>query len=128
MLKKTPVIILILCVLGCVTATSKGPVEGRVNHIVLCWLKEPGNADHRQRVIETSESFRQIPGVLEVRVGQVVLSDRTIVDDSFDVGMCIAFSTVDAMTAYINHPTHKKAVDEVLVPLVRKTVVHDFVE
>lgn len=109
--------------------TERPPCEtGRINHVVLVWLKEPGNADHRQRIIDASHAFRQIPGVVEVRAGEVVPSGRGIVDDSFDVGLSIAFANTGNMDRYIHHPHHKKAVREVIRPLAERIVVYDFME
>ena len=119
---------LLVCLVGCSSTLSRTTAGDRVNHIVLCWLKEPGTIAHRKRIIEVSESFRKIPKVLEVRVGEVIPSDRKIVDDSFDVGVCISFANTKDMDAYLNHPLHTKAVEEVLQPLAKKIVVYDFVE
>ena len=100
----------------------------RINHVVLCWLKEPGNTVHRQQIIHQSKQFSQIPGVLEIRTGEVIPSDRKIVDDSFDVAIYLTFADSEKMNAYITHPEHKKAVKEVIKPLVKKIVVYDFLE
>jgi hypothetical protein len=110
-------------------AGCAGPLPStRVNHVVLCWLKEPGNAEHRQRVLAESYAMKQIPGVLEVRGGLPVPSDRDIVDDSFDIAVSFSFASVADMNAYLQHPTHQKAAKEVLGPLARKIVVYDFIE
>ncbi len=37
-----------------------------VVHIVLVWLKEPGNPEHRQRIIDATREFKTIPGVIDV--------------------------------------------------------------
>ena len=65
---------ILLCSFGCITVQH---VENKraIQHVVLCWLKEPGNAEHRNQIIEISKTFRKIPGVLEVRVGKVIESD-----------------------------------------------------
>ena len=112
---------------GC-TATHIAKPSGRVNHIVLCWLKEPGNETHRREIVERSKSFREMPGVLEVRVGSVVPSERPIVDDSFDVAISMTFANAVDMNLYLGNPAHKKAVAEVMQPLVKKMVVYDFEE
>ena len=39
---------------------------GEINHVVLVWLKDPGNESQRQQLIERSKQFTQIPGVLHV--------------------------------------------------------------
>jgi len=128
-LKTTCFIVFITLILaGCSGIEKKAERTGCVTHIVLCWLKEPGNAAHRQKIIETSRSLRKIQGVIDVRAGEAVASDRPIVDDSFDVGMTFIFAGTDAMNAYLEHPLHKEALQKVLQPLVRKIVVYDYKE
>ena len=80
-----------------------------VPHVVLCWLKEPGNDQHRQQIAEVSTSFLEIHGVLEVRAGQVVSSDREIVDDSFDVAILVIVPDQKRLAEYLDHPIHQKA-------------------
>jgi len=116
---------ILLCSFGCITVQD---VENKraIQHVVLCWLKEPGNAEHRNQIIEVSKTFRKIPGVLEVRVGRVIKSDRAIVDDSFDVGILVTVSDVERLQEYLNHPIHQNAKRDVLLPLMEKVLVYDF--
>ena len=79
-------------------------------------------------MIDVSRTFRDIPGVVEVRVGEVIPSDRKIVDDSFDIGIIFSFKSVDDMNSYIQHPTHLQAVKDTLIPLTHKILVYDFIE
>ncbi len=118
---------------GCFSATSffdsnspAGQDEGRLYHLVLCWLKEPGNESQIERIAKVCENFAKIPEVREVAAGRVVSSERTIVDDGFDVGILVVLSDEEALQAYLDHPIHRKAKDEVLLPLVEKVVVYDF--
>ena len=97
-----------------------------VVHVVLVWLKQPGNLEHRQRIIEISREFETIPGVIDVHVGEVVPSNRPIVDDSFDVGLYMTFSTVDAMNTYLADDRHQQALREVFGPLAERYIVYDF--
>ncbi|MBT3636260.1 MAG: Dabb family protein [Opitutae bacterium] len=97
----------------------------RIHHFVLCWLKEPGNLEHRKQIIEASKTFRRIPGVLEARAGVAVPSDRTIVDDSFDVGILIVVRDKDSLSSYLEHPLHQRAKEDTLLPLVAKILVYD---
>ena len=75
-----------------------------------------------------TQSFQSIPGVLDAQVGRVVLSDRKIVDDSFDVGILIQVQDEAALQQYLDHPRHQKAKDEILLPLIEKVLVYDFME
>ena len=99
-----------------------------VVHVVLVWLKDPGNLEHRQRIIEISREFETIPGVIDVSVGEVVTSDRPIVDDSFDVGLYLTFSSVDAMRTYLADDRHQQALREIFRPLSKRYIVYDFLD
>jgi hypothetical protein len=105
---------------------QKAPQGGQVEHIVLLWLKQPGNADQRDKVIAAGKTLRDIPGVLSVTAGQPLASDRPIVDDSFDVGFVIRFASKAAGESYQTHPLHMKAVAEVLKPLAGKLLIYDY--
>ncbi len=127
-MKAVPVF-LILALAGCVTiGPGTSQRQTSIHHVVLCWLKEPGNIQHRERIVEVTRSFREIPGVLDARAGQVIASDRSIVDDSFDVGILIVVPDSRRLKEYLEHPVHQKAKNEVLVPLVSKILVYDFQE
>ncbi len=99
----------------------------RLHHIVLVWLKLPGNPTHRSHLIKVSESFAAIPGVKSVAVGEPLLSDREIVDDSFDIAIDLTFEDKHALQSYLNHPDHLRAVEVSLKPLADRIVVYDFV-
>jgi hypothetical protein len=74
--------ILLLCMTAlCLTDCATVP-EGKVTHVVVFWLKDHGNAAHRAKIIETSEGFRKIPGVLSVKAGPCIPSARPIVDSA----------------------------------------------
>ena len=103
-----------------------GGADSRIVHVVLVWLKDPGNAEHRSRIIEATRSFSAIPGVEEIRVGRSVPSERATVDDSFDIGLYMVFSSKAALDAYAIHPLHQAAQQSVLRPLVAKVIVYDF--
>jgi hypothetical protein len=104
----------------------KATEEKRLYHVVLCWLKEPGNKTDRKKIIEVTKLFHDIPGVINARAGEVVISDRDIVDDSYDVGILIVTKNENELQKYLVHPIHQKAKKDVLVPLVDKILVYDF--
>jgi len=97
-----------------------------LTHVVLCWLKEPGNVEQRNRIIKMTESFKEIPGVRAARAGNPIMSERDIVDDSFDVGIIIKVSDEAGLKKYLDHPIHQKAKKDVLLPLVDRVLVYDF--
>lgn len=106
---------------ACAEFSSRGVV-----HTVFLWLQQPGDEQHRRRLLSATNQLRTIPGVREIRFGEMIESDRAIVDDSFDVGIYFYFDDVGAMNAYLVHPLHKTVVEREIKPLVRRIVVHDF--
>jgi stress responsive alpha/beta barrel protein len=99
---------------------------GEVEHAVFVWLKHPGSVEDRAKLVEAGRTLATIPGVISVSGGDSLPSKRPVVDSSFDVGFVIRFGSADAMNAYLSDPRHVKVTKEVLVPLSKKIVVHDF--
>ncbi len=97
-----------------------------LEHIVIVWLKEPGKLAARERIIEASEVLTAIPGVVSLKSGRVVASERPIVDSSFDVALIITLENESALQAYLTHPLHVTLVEETLKPLVERIQVYDF--
>ena len=97
-----------------------------VIHTVFLWLKKPGDAQHRQRLLQATHRLRAIPGVLDIRFGEKIESDRAIVDDSFDIGITMVFISTEAMNEYLVHPLHHAVVEQEIRPLVDRIVVYDF--
>jgi hypothetical protein len=111
---------------GCAGLGSRH--DGALQHVVLIWLKDAGNAEQQAKIIEVSRSFLDIPGVLDVQAGKAVASDRDIVDDSFDVGILVVVPDERRLAEYLAHPIHQRAKNDVLVPLVEKILVYDIRE
>jgi hypothetical protein len=96
-----------------------------VSHVVLCWLKEPGDRQQQNELIAVSKSFREIPGVERVTAGRPVPSTRPVVDSTFDVGIVIQFKDEGALADYEKHWRHRWAVEHTLKPLVARYVIYD---
>ena len=101
---------------------------GRVGHVVICWLKTPGDAAQRQKLIDVSKSLSDLPGVVHVTAGEAVPSDRPVVVSDYDVAVVLTFEDEAALRAYEAHPRHQKAVRETLRPLAGKVLVYDFIQ
>ena len=99
-----------------------------MNHVVLVWLKRPGNAEDRAKLIEAAKMLdREIAEVESLQVGPVLPSKRPIVDSSYDVGFVMRFADAAAMNRYEKNPIHEKAAKELLLPMAKKVQVYDFV-
>jgi hypothetical protein len=107
-------------------STVPAPAAGQIDHVVLVWLKEPGNEAVRQRLIAEASTFPdRIPGILSLSAGAPLSSDRPVVDDTFDVGFVMRFVDREALAAYEVHPVHQAAVTNVLAPAAQRFVVYD---
>lgn len=112
---------------SCNTCPFAGSQHGKVNHAVFVWLKKPGNAADRQKLIDAAKMLkRDIPDVEALTVGPMLPSKRPIVDSTYDVGFVMRFANQAAMDRYEQSPTHQNAVKNVLMPMVRKIQVYDF--
>ncbi|WP_051906447.1 Dabb family protein [Methylomarinum vadi] len=100
--------------------------DGKISHVVLVWLKESGNQQIRHEFVQASQQLNGLPGVVNRHVGVVVPSDRVIVDDTFDVAITVTLENKKALQAYIQHPKHKKILEQQLKPLVNRVVAYDF--
>lgn len=111
---------------GCST-TRTPATAGKFYHVGLVWLKEPGNAEHRQKIIAAAHSFaREIPEVEFLSVGQSLPKSSELVDASFDICFVMRLENKAALDRYGKHPVHQKAAHEVFLPLSQKILFYDF--
>ena len=101
--------------------------HGAVTHVVLVWLKEPGNKVMRDQFINSSKLLNDLPGIIHRHVGEVLPSDRKIVDDTFDVAVTATLKNKQALQAYLEHPKHKQIIEKKLKPLINRVIVYDFI-
>jgi heme-degrading monooxygenase HmoA len=99
----------------------------KITHVVMVWLKEPGNEQQRAEFIKASEQLNDLPGIVNRHVGVVRSSDRIIVNDTFDVAVIVTMESEAALKAYLNNPKHKKILKEKIKPLTNRVVVYDFI-
>ncbi len=98
-----------------------------VTHVIMVWLKKPNNSKMRHDFIQASRQLNDLPGIINRHVGEVMPSDKTIVDDTFDVAVTVTLKNRQAFEAYMKHPKHKKLIETRLKPLVNRIVAYDFV-
>ena len=111
---------------GAAGTTAADPLpRGAVGHVVIFWLKEPGDADGRRQIIDASESFRSVPGVLSVEAGEKLASPRRNVDATYDVALVMWFKDRASLERYQTHPAHLEMLSRV-GPLIDRTIAYDF--
>lgn len=110
----------ILCLLPCAAPAARPET---VTHVVVFWLKRPGNVEDRVALRRASEKFRRLPGVMRVETGRGMPVARTGLEQAFDLCVVFTFANEAALRRFQAHPEHAAAVRNVLKPLVRRHIV-----
>lgn len=96
------------------------------SHVVIFWT-DPARPEAADALVAGAEQYlRPIPGVLQFHVGKMVPSHRAVVDQSYAVGLHIAFPDKATQDAYQTHPLHLEFVEKVFKPNCTRVVVYDF--
>ena len=117
----------VLCFISLTVSSVSAQENKKITHVVMVWLKEPGNETQRATFIKASEQLNDLPGIISRHVGVVQASERAIVDDTFDVAVTVTMESKAALKAYLNHPKHKKILKEKIKPLTNRVVAYDFI-
>ncbi|PYK75837.1 MAG: hypothetical protein DME42_01555 [Verrucomicrobia bacterium] len=100
--------------------------SGQVTHVMLFWLKRPGNVDDRNVLVRGLRTLRRVRGVNDVRVGRPLPGDRPGLEQSFDLGVVVIFRDREALEKFERDPRRRGALDAMLQPLVRRYTVYNF--
>ena len=97
-----------------------------IEHIVIVWLRRPGNPDDIAKLVATSKELqRALPVMRGMSYGRPLPSERPVVDDTFDLAFVMRFANRKDLAAYENSAIHRQAATEILRPLSRKIVIYD---
>lgn len=76
-------------------------------HTVYFWLKPDAPEGERAAVAkDCRELLSSIPGVAHLWAGHPAMTPREVVDNSYDVGLCVALTDAAAHDIYQTHPNH----------------------
>jgi hypothetical protein len=101
--------------------------SGQVTHVMLFWLKRPGNVDDQNYLLRALRTLRRARGVNDMRVGRSLPVDRPSVEQSFDLAVVMIFRDREALEKFERDQQRKQAIDAMLGPLVRQYTVYNFV-
>lgn len=97
-------------------------------HHVFFWLKNPGSAEDRNKLIEGVRSLAAIGTVRKLHVGIPAETEkRPVIDASYAVSELIFFDNLADQAAYQSDPVHLKFVEQ-YSHLWEKVVVYDMSE
>jgi hypothetical protein len=126
---RMPVMISLCCIAFSLTSTGAQAAaarSGQVTHVMLFWLKRPGNVDDQNFLLRALPTLRRVRGVNEVRVGRSLPITRPGLEQSFDLGVVMIFRDRDALEKF-ERDRREQAMDAILQPLVRQYTVYNFV-
>lgn len=101
------------------------PSSPPIKHIIVVWLKESGNTEHQQRILQASQQLIQIEGVMSVEGGTVISSHRAVVDSSFDIALVITMRDREVLSRYAQHPLHQQLLKDEFKPLIERYRIFD---
>lgn len=95
---------------GC-SSTPSGPGAGtsKLNHVVLISLENASDAEACAADCRTM--LRAIESVETLWVGTPVDTGREMVDDEYEVGLCVGFESLEDLQAYLVAPSHVQLVE-----------------
>lgn len=95
-----------------------------LSHVVIFRTRQKEKLSLLKEGVKTLE---KIDGVKFFHCGTPVPSERPVVDDFFDVAMCVSFEDgEDGLLKYAKHPIHLEFLEKYLKPSGAKLLVYDF--
>lgn len=92
-------------------SSAQAEVDDKVTtHVIIVWLNKAGDEKARNKFVEASKKLNNFPGVIHRHVAVVEKSDKSVVNDTFDVMITVTFKNKAAVKAYLDDPKHKEAV------------------
>ena len=78
-------------------------------HVVCFWLSPSAPEGARQQLAaDCNTDLARIPGVRHVWAGRPAMTPRDVVDNSYDVGLCVVLDDAAGHDVYQQHPLHKE--------------------
>jgi hypothetical protein len=96
-------------------------------HHVYFWLKNPGNAADRDKLVEGLKKLSTVKTIRNFHIGKPAATNRGVIDNSYAVSWCTFFDNDADQASYQTDPIHLKFVEE-CSPLWEKVIVYDSVD
>jgi hypothetical protein len=76
-------------------------------HLVYFWLKAGTSDSARQQLLDDCQTLLpKIPGVRHLWAGRPAMTPRPVVDNSYDLGLCVIYDDQAGHDAYQDHSLH----------------------
>src|SRR2546421_12991549 len=93
--------------------------SGEVTHVMLFWLKRPGNVDDQNLLLRALRTLRRVRGVNDVRVGRSLPVARPDLEQSFDLGVVMTFRDREALEKFAGDQRREQTIEAKLRPPFR---------
>ena len=95
-------------------------------HVVLFWMNEGAPDGARRQLAEDCEAYlAKIPAVRQLWTGRPAMTPREVVDNSYDVGLCVVLDDDAGHDAYQVHDLHKQFIER-NKPHWKRVQIYDF--
>lgn len=109
-------------------AFAKKDSKKQIAHHALFWLKNPGSAEDRDKLVEGVKTLAKIETIRELHVGVVANTEkRDVVDASWAVSELMFFDDLAGQATYQAHPVHLDFIKN-YSHLWSKVIVYDAME
>ncbi|WP_162055196.1 Dabb family protein [Pontibacter pamirensis] len=112
---------------GVMPALGKQKQKGDFVHHVYFWLKNPGSAEDKAKLIEGLNTLKSIKAIQLARIGVPASTNRDVIERGYDVSWLLFFNNLEEQEVYQKHPIHLKFVEN-YSHLWDKVVVYDSVD
>ena len=81
-------------------------------HFVLFWMNRDATPTQREQLIADAKTYLgKIPTVRTLHVGKPNMTPRPVVDNTYDVGLCVVLDDPAGHDIYQEHPLHKQFIE-----------------
>ena len=95
-------------------------------HVVYFWMNQGASDGARQQLVADCQNYLgKIPTVRHLWAGRPAMTPRDVVDNSYDVGLCVVLDDVAGHDEYQEHPMHKEFIAR-NQPNWQRVQVYDF--
>lgn len=101
--------------------------KGIFIHHVFFWLKNAGNQEDRNQLVEGLKKLSKVKTIRQFHIGQPAATNRDVIERSYSISWFVIFDNPADQESYQTDPIHLKFVEE-CSHLWNKVVVHDSVD
>lgn len=112
--------------LGVVPANDDMAKKEIFVHHVFFWLKNPGSAADRDKLVEGLKTLTKISTLRKYYIGYPAPTSRGVIDSSYAVSWLTFFNDLAGEEVYQKHPIHLKFIED-YGHLWEKVIVYDSV-